>query len=98
MDADRAVNVESVTFRLAAHLAALEPAHFPDDVVTAARACLLDSLGCMLGGTRVPEVALAVRLVLGWGQTPEAVVPGLSGRYPAPLAAYAAAQLSLIHI
>jgi 2-methylcitrate dehydratase PrpD len=90
MDAARAVNDQDVTVRLAAHLAALDPAEFADDVIAAARACLLDSLG----GTRVREVALAVRLVLGWGQNPEAMVPGLSGRYPAPLAAYAAAQFA----
>jgi 2-methylcitrate dehydratase PrpD len=80
--------------QLAAHLAALDPARLPDDVIAAARACLLDSLGCMLGGTRVEEVTRAVRLVLGWGQVPEAAVPGLAGRYPAALAAYAAAQLA----
>ncbi len=94
MGAEHADTGEGVTMRLAAHLAALDPSHFPDDVVATARVCLLDSLGCMLGGTRVAEVTLAVRLVLGWGETPEAVVPGLTGRYPAPLAAYAAAQLA----
>ena len=94
MDDEREPDAQSVTMRLAAQLAELNPAHLPDDVVSAARACLLDSLGCMLGGTRVPEVTLAVRLVLGWGRASEAAVPGLGGRYPAPLAAYAAAQLA----
>ena len=94
MDAEHRATDEGVTMRLAAHLAALDPAYFPDDVAAAARACLLDSLGCMLGGTRVAEVTTAVRLVLGWGQTTEAGVPGLTGRYPAPLAAYAAAQFA----
>src|SRR5215212_10284270 len=86
--------VAEVTAQLAASLARLDPDDLPDEVVAKARDCLLDSLGCMLGGTRVAEVDRMVALVLEWGQTPEAAVPGLAGRYPMPLAAYAAAQFA----
>ena len=84
----------SVTARLAESIASLDAERFPPEVVSKVRDCLLDSLGCMLGASRIGEARIAVDLVLGWGQQGDAAVPGLSGRYPAALAAYAAAQLA----
>ncbi len=84
----------TVTAQLAAGIATLGTTKLPAAVISKARDCLLDSLGCMIGGSRVPEVRGAVDLVLDWGQKTEAAVPGLEGRYPVALAAYAAAQFA----
>lgn len=85
---------QTVTAELAANVAALATLSLPVDVSAKARDCLLDSVGCMLGGTAVAEVRRVVDLVLRWGQGGETRVPGFTGGYPTPFASYAAAQFA----
>jgi 2-methylcitrate dehydratase PrpD len=82
----------AVTERLAAHVASIDATSLPADVIERAQVCLLDSLGCMLGGSLVPEVRDTVEFVLRLGDAPEVAIPGLDGLYPTPLAAHAATQ------
>jgi len=84
----------SVTERLATHVATLDALSLPVAVVARAQDCLLDSIGCMLGGSGIAEVRDTVEFVLRLGDASEAAVPGLAGFYPTPLAAHAGAQFA----
>ena len=84
----------SATEWLAESLSDLGYDALPLPVVERARECVLDSIGCMLAGSRIAEIRTPVDLVLHLAQSTGAAVPGLSGRYPAPFAAYAAAQFA----
>lgn len=84
----------SVTTELAMAVADLYTSRLPADVVSKARDCVLDSLGCTIGGTRCRPVRQVVDSVLAWARSGVSTVPGLLGSYPAPLAAYGSAQLA----
>jgi 2-methylcitrate dehydratase PrpD len=60
----------------------------PDDVVTHAEHLVLDSLGVMLGGTRLEQAQIVTEFWAEQGGTPAATVPGASERLPLPTAAY----------
>jgi 2-methylcitrate dehydratase PrpD len=82
-----------VTKQLATFVSRMPNMNLPSHVIAKAVACLVDSVGCMLGGTLVPEVRRVVSVGLeGLGVDGPVAVPGLSGRFGVTAAAYAAAQ------
>lgn len=83
-----------VTSDIAEHISGTTYSDLPSVVVDKARVCLLDSIGCMIGGSRIPEARRSVDIITALGQLDEAHVPGLEGTFPAPFAAYADAQFA----
>lgn len=75
--------------RLAALVHGIQPEALPPAVVAHAKALILDSLGCMLGGLRAPVAAGARSAAARLGGTPEATVIGTGARTSCALAAFA---------
>lgn len=90
--ADR--TVASPTEELSRYIVEATYAELPSEVVEAAKACVLDSLGCTIGGTRLRPAQLVMDLVTGWGGAAQATVLGVGSRIPAPHAAYVNAYLN----
>ena len=61
---------------IAEHLARVEYSDLPATVVTAAKACILDTLGCMLAGTACEDVVTITSMVAQWGGRPSSTVFG----------------------
>ncbi len=72
---------------LAAHVAGARFASLPAATVLATKRDLLDTYGCLLGGSGAPGIAELLRLAHRWGGAPEAPVLVHGGRLPAPAAA-----------
>lgn len=77
--------------RWSAHLAF---AAIPPEVVADIRLRILDSLGIQLASHTLPSTRAAISLVQRWGGRPEASIPGLAERLPAPAAALAAGVMA----
>ncbi|MDQ8728187.1 MmgE/PrpD family protein [Bradyrhizobium sp. LHD-71] len=72
---------------LAAHIHRTRFADLPAATVTATKRDLLDTFGCLLGGTAEPGIAELTNLALRWGGLEESSVVFLDRRLPAPQAA-----------
>ena len=72
---------------LAAHLARTRFPDLPANVVAAAKASILDTIGCILCGTASEEAAAVRALALRWGGEPTSTVIGSGGRRLPPLGA-----------
>jgi 2-methylcitrate dehydratase PrpD len=81
----------NTTADLAGYVADLDVSQLPGVVVDQARDCLLDSLSCMLGGTRVKAVRQAAEVVLTAAAPGRCAVPGQLELLDPSFAAYAAA-------
>lgn len=64
---------------LAAHVAGTRFDDLPAEVVRAAKAGVLDTLGCVLAGTGCADVAATQRVARGWGEAPACTVVGSGG-------------------
>ena len=72
---------------LAAHVASAQFEALPAATVRATKRDLLDTYGCLLGGSAEPGIAELRRLANRWGGAPEALVLVHGDRLPAPGAA-----------
>ncbi len=77
------------TAALADFVVGLAPARLPDAVVGRAEDCLLDALGCALGGSREPLAGPLVRLARSQGGAGEATILGRGVKATATWAALA---------
>jgi 2-methylcitrate dehydratase PrpD len=75
---------------LSAHLARVTYHDLPPQVVSAAKACVLDTLGCLLAGTSCEDVVTIREMVAGWGGCASSTVFGKRGlKVPAASAVFA---------
>jgi 2-methylcitrate dehydratase PrpD len=72
----------SVLQQLAQHAQRLTREHIPPEVLQQARLCVLDTLGCMLAGTRTAEAELILRCEPGEGTAQGLSVYGTGQRRP----------------
>lgn len=72
---------------VAAHLARTGFSDLPAGVVAAAKASILDNLGCILAGTASDEVERVRSLAFRWGGAPTSTVIGSGGQRLPPVAA-----------
>jgi 2-methylcitrate dehydratase PrpD len=82
------------TQTLAEYIAGASYDHLPKRVRGYAKVCLLDSLGCMIGGIMTPFGGIVLDLMSGLGGKPEATVWATGRKVPALHAAYANAYLA----
>ena len=74
--------------RLGVFAADLSLDDVPDDVLDHVRHLILDSVGVMLGGSRLPQAEIVTEFWGERGGTPESTVPGVDERLPVTTAAY----------
>ena len=74
-------------FTLAAHLCAIGPDDVPANSLAATRRDVLDTFGCMLGGSGAPGIKELARITQRWGGLEEAGLAVLGGKVPAHHAA-----------
>ncbi len=86
------MNEDSITTRLAAHIAAAAETPLPAEVMLRARLHLLDSLAAIVSGSRLKAGRLAAAFVAGEGGRAEACLPGTELVTTATLAAFANAM------
>ena len=79
---------------LAAHVYGTQFADLPGSAVAAARADILDTLGCALGGSSAPGIAELMKVTTRWGGLEEAGVLLSATRLPAPQAALMNASMA----
>jgi 2-methylcitrate dehydratase PrpD len=79
---------------LAELLAATQYDDFPGPIVSKAKQAILDSFGCMIGGSTLQPGQIVLEMIASMGGRPEATVVSLRGRVPTPWAAYANAYLA----
>jgi 2-methylcitrate dehydratase PrpD len=72
---------------IADHLARARYADLPDKVVAAAKASILDTLGCILAGTSGADAQPIADLAFEWGGSPRCTVISSSGKRLPPVAA-----------
>ena len=65
--------------RIAQHLAATDFADLPATAVAAAKASILDTIGCAVAGTSGPDIAAIRSLVQGWGGQASSTLIGTGG-------------------
>ena len=65
----------------------------PADVLHETKRILLDSLGCALGGLSSDKGKIGIAMAKRMGGIPEATLFGIGGKYSAPVAAFANAEL-----
>jgi 2-methylcitrate dehydratase PrpD len=82
------------TQTLAEYIAGASYDHLPERVRGYAKVCLLDSLGCMIGGVMTPFGRIVLDLMLDLGGKPEATVWAAGQKVPALHAAYINAYLA----
>jgi 2-methylcitrate dehydratase PrpD len=68
------------TRELASFVARLRYEDIPAEVITKAKACLLDAVGCMLFGSTLPWVRIATEAALEQGGNPQATLIGTAHR------------------
>jgi len=61
------------------HLAETNFGDLPASAVAAAKASILDTLGCAIAGTAGPDIAAILGLVKSWGGAPSSTVVGGAG-------------------
>jgi 2-methylcitrate dehydratase len=71
---------ESVSQRLAHWVHNLKYEDIPEEVITAAKRILLDTIACCLGGHHAHDAELAGKVILDLGGKPEATIIGSSRR------------------
>ncbi len=74
-------------FALADHVARVSWADLPASAIDATVRDIIDTFGCILGGSGAPGIDDIFALLAEWGGKPEARVPLLGHRLPAPAAA-----------
>lgn len=75
---------------IAAHLARTRFEDLPGDVVSAAKASILDTLACLLAGTATDDVIAIRNMIAGWGGHPSSTIIGQGGlKVPASAAVFA---------
>ena len=79
---------------LAEHVCGCGLADLPAGTRTATRNDILDTFGCLLGGSGAPGIAELVRVVGGWGGTEQGQVMLWGRRLPAPQAAMMNASMA----
>lgn len=79
---------------LAELLAAPQYDDFPEPIVGKAKQAILDSFGCMIGGSILQPGQIVLEMIASMGGKPEATVVSLRERVPTPWAAYANAYLA----
>ena len=72
---------------LAEHVCDRDYARLPPATIDATRNDILDTFGCLLGGSGAPGIAELMRVVGGWGGAPQSQVMLWQRRLPAPQAA-----------
>jgi len=82
------------TQSVAEYIAGARYVHLPEKVSDYAKVCMLDSLGCMIGGIRTPFGHIVLDLMSGLGGRSEATVWATGERVPALHAAYVNAYLA----
>lgn len=80
--------VPGATAALAAYAAGLRFEHIPAPVVEKVKACVLDTLGCMLFGATLPWTRIVADVVREEGGAPQASLVGSQGRVPVAQAAF----------
>jgi len=80
-------------FALAEHVASTRWAALPRSAIDATVRDITDTFGCILGGSGAPGIDDIHALLDDWGGKPEARVPLLSCRLPAPAAAMMTAAM-----
>jgi len=86
---------EDVAFEISSYLASTKYPDLPKVVVKAAKNCILDTLGVILGASGiVPESDQVVRMVKEMGGKDESTIIGCGGKVPACMAAFANGSMS----
>lgn len=78
---------EDAAWSLARHVCRTGFGDLPASAVEAARRDILDTFGCMLGGSGSPGIGELYRVIARWGGLPECCVLLRGARLPAPQAA-----------
>jgi 2-methylcitrate dehydratase PrpD len=78
---------DDAAWQLAQHICRTQYADLPEIVVESARCNVLDTLGCMLGGSRTPGIDELCAVIGRWGGREESRVLLRGMRLPAPQAA-----------
>ena len=78
---------EDPAFALARHVTATGHEALPSSTIAAAKRDILDTLGCVLGGTGAPGIDALCKMATHWGGRAEATVLLRNQRLPAPQAA-----------
>ncbi len=84
---------EDPAWRLAQHVCRTRYADLPASAVESARRDILDTFGCMLGGSGSPGIAELFAVISRWGGLPESRVLLRGLRLPAPQAAFLNASM-----
>jgi len=79
---------DTIAQRLGGYVASADLAAVPFPVRQKAKLCLLDSLGCMVGGATLLPGQQVAAMVRAWGGAPQASLAALGDKVPAPWAAY----------
>jgi 2-methylcitrate dehydratase PrpD len=79
--------VDDPAAALARHVVGIGRAELPESAVAAARRDLLDTFGCMLGGSGAPGIDELCRVIGGWGGVRQSRVLLRRAALPAPQAA-----------
>ena len=77
------------SFAIADHLARTRFEDLPAGEIAAAKASILDTLGCIYAGTGCDDVAAVRRLTSKWGGRPSSTVIGTGDKVPAACAVFA---------
>lgn len=81
-------NATTIAQILGSYVAGADLATVPPHVREKAKLCLLDSLGCMVGGATLAPGRRTAAMVTAWGGAPQATLAALGDKVPAPWAAY----------
>ncbi len=83
-----------ITEQLASYLTDFAYQDMSKQVVNTAKHCVLDSVGCMMGGAQMPSSQALLQLLQRWGGNDQALVVGTELRLSTPWATYANAYLA----
>lgn len=72
---------------IAEHLARMTFSDLPERAIAVTKACILDSIGCILAGTSGPDVRKVADLVAEWSGAPQCTVIGGGGLKLPPVSA-----------
>jgi 2-methylcitrate dehydratase PrpD len=86
--------IKDPAWALAEHVCGMEFADLPIATRVATRNDVLDTFGCLLGGSGAPGIAELARVIGGWGGAPQSQVMLWQLRLPAPLAAMINASMA----
>ena len=86
--------IKDPAWALAEHVCGMEFADLPTATRVATRNDVLDTFGCLLGGSGAPGIAELARVIGGWGGAPQSQVMLWQLRLPAPQAAMINASMA----